>query len=87
MQILADWEEDNKLKCQDLVEVSIRSAAQDSSSDTRAIGRSMYAAYARALPSRGQAFLKRMDTALQEKLNQAALTYISGQQNLLFSDY
>ena len=60
------------------MEASIRSAAQDSSSDTRAIGRSMYAAYARAMPLRAEAFLRRMDTALQEKLSQATLTYIPG---------
>ena len=62
----------------DLVEATIRSAAQDSSSETRSIGRSMYAAYVRAMPDKGQAFLRRMDTGLQEKLNQATLTYIPG---------
>ncbi len=62
----------------DLVEATIRSAAQDSSSETRSIGRSMYAAYVRAMPDKGQAFLRRMDTGLQEKLSQATLTYIPG---------
>ena len=78
LQILEDWEADTCIKGLDLVEVSIRSAAQDSSSDTRAIGRSMYAAYARTLPARAEAFLRRMDTALQEKISQATLTYITG---------
>ena len=62
----------------DLVEATIRSAAQDSSSETRSIGRSMYAAYVRAMPDKGQAFLRRMDTGLQEKLSQATLTYVPG---------
>ncbi len=62
----------------DLVEATIRSAAQDSSSETRSIGRSMYAAYVRAMPDKGQAFLRRMDTGLQEKLSQATLTYLPG---------
>ncbi len=62
----------------DLVEATIRSAAQDSSSETRSLGRSMYAAYVRAMPDKGQAFLRRMDTGLQEKLSQATLTYIPG---------
>ena len=66
------------IKGLDLVEATIRSAAQDSSSETRSIGRSMYAAYVRAIPDKGQAFLRRMDTALQEKLSQAIQTYIPG---------
>lgn len=66
------------MKGLDLVEATIRSAAQDSSSETRSIGRSMYAAYVRAMPDKGQAFLRRMDTGLQEKLSQATLTYIPG---------
>ena len=60
------------------MEACIRSAAQDSSNDTRSIGRSMFAAYTHALPSKAQAFLKRMDSSLQEKLSQAVVTYVPG---------
>lgn len=77
---MEDWDTDIYTKGLDLVEACIRSAAQDSSNDTRFIGRSMFAAYTRALAHRAQAFLKRMDTSLQEKLNQATLTYIPGWQ-------
>ena len=76
---MEDWDTDIYTKGLDLVEACIRSAAQDSSSDTRSIGRSMFAAYAQALPQKAQAFLKRMDTSLQEKLNQATMTYVSGE--------
>lgn len=38
----------------------------------------MFAAYALAMPQKAQAFLKRMDTSLQEKLSQATLTYVPG---------
>lgn len=75
---MEDWETDIYTKGLDLMEACIRSAAQDSSNDTRSIGRSMFAAYMRALPQRAYVFLKRMDTSLQEKLNQAMLTYIPG---------
>jgi len=78
MQVLEDWDMETCVKGLDLVEATIRSAAQDSSSETRSIGRSMYAAYVRAMPDKGQAFLRRMDTGLQEKLSQATLTYIPG---------
>ena len=78
-QILEDWDLETCIKSLDLVEATIRSAAQDSSSETRSIGRSMFAAYLRAMPHRGQAFLRRMDTSLQEKLSQAILTYVPGQ--------
>lgn len=75
---MEDWDIDIYTKGLDLVEASIRSAAQDSSNDTRSIGRSMFAAYTHAVPHKAQAFLKRMDTSLQEKLNQAVLTYVPG---------
>ena len=83
LQVLEEWDLETCVKGLDLVEASIRSAAQDSSSSTRSIGRSMYAAYVRAMPEKGLAFLKRMDTSLQEKLSQATLTYIPGQSAAL----
>ena len=78
LQIVEDWDTDIYTKGLDLVEACIRSAAQDSSNDTRSIGRSMFAAYTHAVPHKAQAFLKRMDSSLQEKLNQAVLTYVPG---------
>ncbi|KAL0035610.1 hypothetical protein WJX79_002530 [Trebouxia sp. C0005] len=86
LQVLEDWDMETCIKGLDLVEATIRSAAQDSSSETRSIGRSMYAAYVRAIPDKGQAFLRRMDTALQEKLSQAIQTYIPGQYQPLIAD-
>ena len=79
-QALEDWELESCSKNLDLVEASIRSAVQDSSSATRIHGRNMYGAFARALPQRAQAFLRRMDTSLQEKLNQALCQYVPGKQ-------
>ncbi|DBB01644.1 hypothetical protein WJX77_005003 [Trebouxia sp. C0004] len=86
LQVLEDWDMETCVKGLDLVEATIRSAAQDSSSETRSIGRSMYAAYVRAMPDKGLAFLRRMDTGLQEKLSQATLTYIQGQYQPLVAD-
>lgn len=77
-QALEDWDLESCSRNLDLVEASIRSAVQDSSSATRSHGRNMFGAYTRALPQRGQAFMKRMDTSLQEKLNQAQLQYVPG---------
>ena len=77
-QALEDWDLESCSRNLDLVEASIRSAVQDSSSATRSHGRNMFGAYTRALPQRGQAFMKRMDTSLQEKLNQAQLHYVPG---------
>ena len=44
----------------------------------------MFAAYALAMPQKAQAFLKRMDTGLQEKLSQATLTYVPGSIPCMF---
>lgn len=78
MQVVEDWDTDIYTKGLDLVEACIRSAAQDSSNDTRFIGRSTFAAYTHALPHKAQAFLRRMDSSLQEKLSQAVITYVPG---------
>lgn len=77
-QALESWDLESCIKSLDLVEASIRSAAQDSSSATRSHGRNMFGAYASALPQRAQAFLRRMDSSLQEKLNQALQQYVPG---------
>ncbi|EFJ48812.1 CLIP-associating protein [Volvox carteri f. nagariensis] len=67
-QILGDWDVGVWSRQAELVEAAIRAAAQDSLADTRQSARTAMALYSGAQPDRAQAFLRRLDNSLQEKL-------------------
>ncbi|GFR45537.1 hypothetical protein Agub_g6930 [Astrephomene gubernaculifera] len=66
--ILEEWDVGVWGRSLDPVEVAIRAGAQDSNADTRQSSRTAMALYNSALPDRAQAFLKRLDSGLQDKL-------------------
>ncbi|GLI59247.1 hypothetical protein VaNZ11_001093 [Volvox africanus] len=68
VQILENWDVGVWSRQLESVEAAIRAAAQDSSADTRQLGRNAIALYYGAQPDRAQAFLKRLDSSLQDKL-------------------
>ena len=63
------------------LERALLAAAQDAQAETRAVGRCLYCAYARAWPAQAHALLARLGrdkAALQERLVQAAQEYAPG---------
>ena len=64
----------------DAVERAVLAAAADAQAETRAVGRCLFGAYARAWPAAAQAALARLDRdkQLQEKLAAAAADYMPG---------
>ncbi|GIL71392.1 hypothetical protein Vretifemale_1954, partial [Volvox reticuliferus] len=68
VQILEDWDLGVWSRQLESVEAAIRAAAQDSLADTRQLSRNAMALYYGAQPDRAQAFLKRLDHSLQDKL-------------------
>ncbi|GLC37256.1 hypothetical protein PLESTB_001143100 [Pleodorina starrii] len=68
IQILEEWDVGIWSRQTDSVETAIRAAVQDSTADTRQYSRTAMALYHGAQPDRAQAFLKRLDSSLQDKL-------------------
>ena len=64
------------------LERAVLATAQDAQAETRAVGRSLYGAYAAAWPAQAQALLRRLvaphDRQLAEKLTAAAQEYTPG---------
>ncbi|KXZ51447.1 CLASP protein [Gonium pectorale] len=69
--ILEDWDVGVWSRQLEGVEAAIKAAVQDPTGDTRQSGRTAMALYSSALPERAQAFLKRLDGGLQDKLSAA----------------
>jgi hypothetical protein len=80
LRALTSWEPADYERQQEAVERAVLAAAQDAQAETRAVGRSMYGAYAHAWPAQAHAMLGRLgrDKQLQEKLCQAAEEYVPG---------
>ena len=80
LRALSGWEPADYERQQEAVERAVLAAAQDAQAETRAVGRSMYGAYAHAWPAQAHAMLGRLgrDKQLQEKLSQAAEEYVPG---------
>ena len=76
LQVLEDWEPSEYDRHIDLMEAATVKAAQDSCSEVRVVGRSMFAAYAASQPTRAHALLKRQTPSLQGMLNQGMLQYV-----------
>ena len=74
--MLEDWEPLEYDRHIDLMEAATVKAAQDSCSEVRVVGRSMFAAYAATQPTRAHALLKRQIPSLQGMLNQGMLQYV-----------
>ena len=74
--MLEDWEPLEYDRHVDLMEAATVKAAQDSCSEVRVVGRSMFAAYAATQPTRAHALLKRQSSSLQGMLNQGMLQYV-----------
>eukprot|EP00891_Asterochloris_glomerata_P008401 jgi/Astpho2/8401/Aster-x1496 len=79
LQVLEDWEPSEYDRHVDLMEAATVKAAQDSCSEVRVVGRSMFAAYAATQPTRAHALLKRQSSSLQGMLNQGMLQYVPRQ--------
>ncbi|PNH11648.1 CLIP-associating protein 1 [Tetrabaena socialis] len=67
-QILEDWDVGVWTRNVEAVEAAIRAAAQDSTGEARLAGRTAMALYHSAAPDRANAFLRRLDGGLHEKL-------------------
>ena len=74
--MLEDWEPLEYDRHIDLMEAATVKAAQDSCSEVRVVGRSMFAAYAATQSTRAHALLKRQIPSLQGMLNQGMLQYV-----------
>ncbi|KAF8062702.1 clasp1b [Scenedesmus sp. PABB004] len=77
-QMVEDWEPSEYGHHLDALEAAIAAASQDALSETRAAGRSAFAAYAAQLPDRASALLRRLDGGLQQKLHEAVAAYSRG---------
>lgn len=77
-QMLEDWDCQVYERCLDSVEEAILVAAQDALAETRAAGRSAFAAYCRARPERMHALLTSQPPGLQQKLREAIVGYTPG---------
>jgi len=78
---LEAWEPAELERQLDGVERALLAAAQDAQAETRAIGRSMYAAYAHTWPAQAAALLGRLgdrDRAVHDRLVAAAAEYVPG---------
>jgi hypothetical protein len=75
MQLLEGWEPNEYGHYLDQVEAALTATVQDNLGETRANGRTAFAAYASALPDRASALLKRFDSGLQQKLHEAVVAY------------
>lgn len=80
LRALTSWEPADYERQQEAVERAVLAAAQDAQAETRAVGRSLYGAYAHAWPAQAHAMLGRLgrDKQLQEKLCRAAEEYVPG---------
>lgn len=78
MQVLEDWPPAAYERQVQELERAILAAVRDAQGETRAVGRTMYAAYARACPGPASALLLSLekDKALQEKLAAAMRSYV-----------
>lgn len=70
-QILEEWDVSVWTRNTEGLEAALRAAAQDSVGDTRASARTAMALYNSAQPERAHAFLRRLDSSLQDKLSAA----------------
>lgn len=79
LRALEWWEPADYERQLEAVERAVLAAVQDAQSETRAVGRCMYNAFAHAWPSQAYAMLSRLgqrDKQLQEKLAAAAAEYV-----------
>lgn len=78
-QILEWWDPAVWSRQLDVVEAAIKFGAQDTTAESRQAARAAFAQYMAALPDRAQAFLRKQEQGLQDKLGaQAAGGNVSG---------
>lgn len=65
-------------RCAPAVEGAMKASCQDAQSITRETGRSIFAAFAVALPGQAQEFLAQLDTGLQGRLRQTLQPQTTG---------
>ena len=82
-QVVEEWDPAVYERCLDHLEAAITAACQDAIAETRTAARCLFAAYSRAWPERGKAFLARQDSALQARLAQACQDYVPGGSTLI----
>ncbi|KAJ9519960.1 hypothetical protein QJQ45_014686 [Haematococcus lacustris] len=81
--LLGSWEPQVILRCSDDLEAAMKSAVSDASGDARAAARRMYAGYAAIAPDVAQAFLRKLDPSVQDKLCKAASSTVPCKRALL----
>lgn len=80
LRALEGWDPAECERQLDAVERAVLASAADAQAETRAVGRCLFGAYARAWPAAAQAALMRLerDKQLQDKLAAAAAAYMPG---------
>lgn len=78
MQILVSWSQDSYQPAICAVEQALLGAAQDALSETRAVARQLFGAFAAAWPHRLHDLLDQMRPGPQAKMIQAIATYCPG---------
>ncbi|GFH08045.1 uncharacterized protein HaLaN_02944, partial [Haematococcus lacustris] len=81
--LLGSWEPQVLLRCSDDLEAAMKSAVSDASGEARAAARRMYAGYAAIAPDVAQAFLRKLDPSVQDKLCKAASSTVPCKRALL----
>ncbi|GMH33117.1 hypothetical protein BSKO_00951 [Bryopsis sp. KO-2023] len=78
LQVMEEWAPSVYERQTDAIENAIRCASQDTTSETRTVGRLAFGAYTQACPERAKSFLKRLDGGLQQKLLGGMSAYKKG---------
>ncbi len=67
-QVIEMWDAELLRRSSEHLDAGIKAATADNSSETRTLGRQAFAMYARKLPDRAEALLRKLDPSLREKL-------------------